>query len=79
MNHRTPKSKEEQPHILDEFDTYISYPFPLSSGKTARLYLPLSITRKDVARIIKMVEALTFEETPLRSNGERRQTNDQPE
>lgn len=61
----------------DEFDTYISYPFPLSSGETARLYLPPSITRKDVARIIKMVEALTFEETPLRSNGERRQTNDQ--
>ena len=62
---------------LDEFDTYISYPFPLSSGKTARLYLPPSITRKDVARIIKMFEALALEETPLRSNGESEQANDQ--
>lgn len=49
-------------HILDEFNTYISYPFPLESGSIARLYLPLNITKQDVKRIVKSIEALSLEE-----------------
>ena len=48
--------------LFNEFDTYISYPFPLENGKTARLYLPLSITKKEVKRIIKALDTLVIKE-----------------
>lgn len=48
--------------ILEEFDTHISYPFPLENGKVARLYMPLDITKNDVARIVSLIEVLNIDD-----------------
>lgn len=46
---------------LENGDLFISYPFPLSNGSIARLYLPFNISKKDVGRLIKAIEALPID------------------
>ncbi|HZM64018.1 MAG TPA: hypothetical protein VFB59_02695 [Candidatus Saccharimonadales bacterium] len=40
----------------------ISYPFPLQSGDMARIYMPKSVTKTDIARLSTFLEALVIEE-----------------
>ena len=40
----------------------IAYPFPLANGQTARVYIPMGITKADVKRMSTFLEALVIEE-----------------
>ena len=58
----TDQSPMTQNKVYDEFDLNISYPFPLSDGKMARIYMPLSVTKKDVARLIEFIKSIQVKE-----------------
>ena len=39
----------------------VAYPFPLSNGETARIYMPKGVTKADVKRLATFLEALVIE------------------
>lgn len=39
----------------------ISYPFPLQSGDMARIYMPKSVTKRDIVRLSAFLDALVIE------------------
>lgn len=39
----------------------VAYPFPLSNGETARVYMPKGVTKADVKRLSVFLEALVIE------------------
>lgn len=41
----------------------IAYPFPLSNGETARIYMPKGISKSDVSRLSGFLEALVIEDS----------------
>jgi len=56
------QDSEQIKKLYGEFDLNISYPFPLSNGKVARIYMPLSATKKDIARMIKFIKSISLEQ-----------------
>ena len=40
----------------------VSYPFPLQSGEMARIYMPKSVTKADIARLSVFLDALVIEQ-----------------
>jgi hypothetical protein len=55
----TPKSQGNQDTTKSDM---IAYPFPMSSGEIARLYIPKSVARTDIKRLTVFLEALVIEE-----------------
>lgn len=48
--------------LYENYDMYVSYAFPLESGDTVRIFMPLSVTKKDIKRLIKFIEALQIDQ-----------------
>jgi hypothetical protein len=59
---QTPEQSGHQPSRgeLPKIDA-IAYPFPLSNGETARVYMPNGVTKSDIKRLSLFLEALVID------------------
>lgn len=64
-----PQERSRRGQVDDELPT-MSYPFPLQSGETARIYMPMSVTKADVRRLSAFLEALVIEPVKSEATGE---------
>lgn len=46
----------------------VSYPFPLQGGEMARIYMPKSVTKADIARLSAFLDALVIEQVGHEEN-----------